>query len=345
MARPGDDAAHGARYIGGALAGRKPGAGVLVPVERDHAHPQQGEPFGSPVPSATGGGDGLIEVGEGGGLVASLGGIPDELAHQGRGFSFCSAQIAPHIRAARMRAEEADLAQALPGLGDQGGGRRPVVLLIEAADLLTQVRHCHQISACRVGKGIAEPLLLRTCRLLRCGIAMRSAVGGLAGAHAGTASRPRPGRCLADRAGSIAESRRLPRRCCRAAGRSGVCSECAVRAEQPVQARRDPGGKGLAAVSRVGQVALAASSLAGRRAQGDAAFGQDAVQLAAEVSHRSSPITGAGVFPCFPGHSRDTGNSFTLPRPRGSLPVIMTVHAGEGTGWPPGTRTVPPRTR
>ena len=42
-----------------------------MPVERDHAHPQQGEPFGSLVPSAAGGGDGLIVVGEGGGLVAS----------------------------------------------------------------------------------------------------------------------------------------------------------------------------------------------------------------------------------------------------------------------------------
>ena len=62
----GDDGARGARYLGGALAGREPGAGVLVPVERDHAHPQQGEPFRGPVPSAAGGGDGLLVVGEGG---------------------------------------------------------------------------------------------------------------------------------------------------------------------------------------------------------------------------------------------------------------------------------------
>jgi hypothetical protein len=45
----GDDAARGARHLGGVLAGREPGAGVLVAVERDHADPQQGETFRSPV--------------------------------------------------------------------------------------------------------------------------------------------------------------------------------------------------------------------------------------------------------------------------------------------------------
>src|ERR1022692_1654845 len=99
------------------------------------------------------------------------------------------------------------------------------------------------------------------------------------------------------------------------------------------------------AVDHVGQVAGAAPCPAGGRAQGQAASGDGVAQLVAEVRHRSKPYhgwRGVSLFPCRDG---DTGNSFTLSRPRGSLPVIMTPRAEEGTGWPPGTRTAPPRTR
>jgi len=197
-------------------------------------------------------------------------------------------------------AEKADLAQALPGLSDQRGGRRPLVLLIKAADLLAKVRYRHQIGTCRVGQGIAEPFFSLSTRSPLCrAIAVLSAVRRPAGAREGTVSRRRPGWCPPGRPTSTRRG---------AAGRAasrwrdqGVGGESVTGAEQPVQARGDPGGQGLAPVSGVGQVALAASCLAGRCGQGDAALGQEAAQFAAEVSHRSSPITGARSVSLFPG--------------------------------------------
>src|SRR5262249_1933927 len=92
-----------------------------------------------------------------------------------------------------------------------------------------------------------------------------------------------------------------------------VCNELVTGAEHPVKADCEAGGKGLAAAGHIGKVSRAAFNLPRNITQGDATLRQKTAQLLTEVRHRA-PITWP-VFPLFPGLSRETGNSSTLPSP------------------------------
>ena len=100
-------------------------------------------------------------------------------------------------------------------------------------------------------------------------------------------------------------------------------------------------------ISRARRVRVLPDLLPGRTPQPDAAAGDGAQRRAAPAVVRRSWPPGsvldqalprvAGRFPVSLAGIGDTGNSFALPRPRGSLPVIMTDYAqGKGRDGPPG---------
>jgi hypothetical protein len=92
--------------------------------------------FGDHVTDLLSGADCLVEVGVAGGVVAALGGVPDELAHQDGGLGDGRRQFSLHPARGRVVAQEHGLAVELARLGQQQRGGYLVVLLIQALHLL-----------------------------------------------------------------------------------------------------------------------------------------------------------------------------------------------------------------
>ncbi len=80
---------------------------------------EQREAFRGRIADLAGGVDGLVQVHPGRGMVAPLGGVPDELAHQDGRFGLDGVQLAPDPAAGGVGGQEAHLPQALADPGEQ----------------------------------------------------------------------------------------------------------------------------------------------------------------------------------------------------------------------------------
>ena len=88
---------------------------VTLSVEGDEALPKEAMTGGDRIVDPTSGGDPLIEVAARGRVVASLGCVPDELAHERRGFGLAGVQLPAHSDAGGRVTKKRDLTQKSGG--------------------------------------------------------------------------------------------------------------------------------------------------------------------------------------------------------------------------------------
>jgi hypothetical protein len=131
---------------------------VAFAVEGDHGLAEQREAFRSRIAHLTRGVNGLVEVQPGRCMVAPLGSVPDELAHQDGRFGLHAVKLPSDPGAHDVSGEETHLPEALAGVGKERRGRDMYVLLIEVLYLVAQVGDGHEISAAGVRERVVHPL-------------------------------------------------------------------------------------------------------------------------------------------------------------------------------------------
>jgi hypothetical protein len=107
--------------VGRLLRQGEPGLRVALAVQGNEALAQQRVTFGGRIAHLPGSSNRLVIVGAGRGVVASLRGVPHQLAHQRRALRLDRVQLAAHPSCTRLPTEEGHLAQALSRLGQQRG--------------------------------------------------------------------------------------------------------------------------------------------------------------------------------------------------------------------------------
>ena len=122
------------------------------------AFAEQREAFGSRIAHLARGVNGLVEVQSGRCVVAPLGSVPDELAHQDGCFGLDAVKLPSDPGAHDVSGEETHLPEALAGVGEERRRRDMYVLLIEVLYLVAQVGGGHEISAAGVRERVVHPL-------------------------------------------------------------------------------------------------------------------------------------------------------------------------------------------
>lgn len=80
-------------------------------------------------------------------VVTPLRRVPDKLAHECCRFGLHGAQLTPHTPVCSVRRQEADLAEVLPGVGQERRRGFADIPLVKLVYLMTQVRNGYQIGA------------------------------------------------------------------------------------------------------------------------------------------------------------------------------------------------------
>ncbi|MEU5428360.1 hypothetical protein AB0H73_22610 [Streptomyces olivoreticuli] len=101
--------------------------GVAGSVQGDVAGTQEGVTFQSVVAKVAGDADALGVEGVGGRVVPPLGGVPDELAHEGGSVRLEGAQFSLDPAFAGFDCQEGDVSELAPAFGEEAGGRNLVI--------------------------------------------------------------------------------------------------------------------------------------------------------------------------------------------------------------------------